>query len=308
MAWNGVEFVAEVPFPEIVDFEDERPWQHQIVQDVAPGSELIVAVPPAPAPKGMKFVDYSTGLRIHCDKGRGSLQVVDPRMIRTGREAFCQVLCAAANSISGASTVDLDLSAHSCRFQFEPGRLNEAELASRVVLAIKAATAAMQMEASVLVEGLGADAVPEPAMRGVGPKAAAHQAGPDRRRCVALGGGSLLAGAAGLVLPGIPTAPFLLLSAHYFMKSSAAFRRWLDRTPEIADLVRKFETSGETCLSRSFLVKTLGMAILLGALFVLVHPPLPLVMAIEFGLTAFFGIRELADLGLLSLDIPKVFP
>ena len=116
-----------------------------------------------------------------------------------------------------------------------------------------------------------------------------------------------MAGIAGLILPGIPSAPFLLLSAHYFMQSSTTFRRWLDGMPKLGEIVRKLEASGGMVLDRSLLVKTLGMGILLGLMFLVIHPPLPLVMAIELGLMVFFSLHEIGDLGSLSREISEVF-
>ena len=124
---------------------------------------------------------------------------------------------------------------------------------------------------------------------------------------MALGGGSLMAGVAGLIVPGIPSAPFLLFSAHYFMRSSATFRRWLDSKPKLGEIVRKLEASGGMVLDRSLLVKALGMGILVGLVFLVIHPPLPLVVAIELGLTMFFGLNEIGELESLSREISEVF-
>jgi len=124
---------------------------------------------------------------------------------------------------------------------------------------------------------------------------------------MALGGGSLMAGIAGLILPGIPSAPFLLFSAHFFLRASTTFRRWLDRMPKLGEIIRKLEASGGMVLDRSLLVKALGMGILLGLVFLVIHPPLPLVMAIELGLTVGFGLRELGNLESLSEGISKAF-
>jgi hypothetical protein len=49
------------------------------------------------------------------------------------------------------------------------------------------------------------------------------------------------------------------------------------------------------------------MAILVGMIFMLIHPPLPLVMAIELGLTVFFGLREIGELGVPSEWIAEAF-
>ncbi len=55
------------------------------------------------------------------------------------------------------------------------------------------------------------------------------------------------------------------------------------------------------------LVKTLGMGILLGLTFLVIHPPLPLVLAIELGLTVFFGLREIGGFESLSGKISMAF-
>jgi len=305
MVWNDVQFAGGVSILEMVSFEEE-PWLHGTVPDVVPVPDVIHAVPTLPAGKAAVFEETASGLKIRCDKQRGILEIVDPRMFRPGRETFCRVLSDSAISLSGASGVDLDLPANSCRFHFEPDRFDEAELARRVSLAIKAATMAVQLEASGFVDGRINSALQEPAITSGRPEELPVTTSSDRCRCMALGGGSLMAGIAGLILPGIPSAPFFLFSAHYFMQASTTFRRWLDGMPKLGKIVRKLEASGGMVLDRSLLVKILGMGILLGLVFLVIHPPLPLVMAIELGLTVFFSLREIGDLGSLSRGISKV--
>ena len=307
MVWNGIQFAGGVSIPEIVSFQDEEPWLHRIVPDVVPALDVIHAVPTLPVGKAAVSEETASGLRIRCDKQGGILEIVDPRMFRPARKMFCRALSATAISLGGASAVDLDLPARSCRFHFEPDRFDEAELARRVALAIEAATVAVQLEASGFVEGRTNGVLQEPATSIGGRQELPATTGSDRCRCLALGGGSLMAGIAGLILPGIPSAPFLLLSAHYFMQSSTTFQRWLDGMPKLGEIVRKLEASGRMVLDRSLLVKTLGMGILLGLMFLVIHPPLPLVMAIELGLTVFFSLREIGDLGSLSREISEVF-
>jgi len=309
MVCKDVPFADGVSILEIVSFQEEEPWLHRIVPDVVPAPDVSHVVPTLPAGKAAVSEETASGLRIRCDKQGGILEIVDPRMFRPGRETFCRALSATAISLGGASAVDLDLPVRSCRFHFEPDRFDEAELARRVALAIEAATGAVQLEASGFVEGRINGALQEPATTTGGREELPATTGSDRCRCLALGGGSLMAGIAGLILPGIPSAPFLLLSAHYFMQSSTTFRRWLDGMPKLSEIVRKLEASGGMVLDRSLLMKTLGMGILLGLVFLVIHPPLPLVMAIELGLTVFFSLREIGDLGPLSLsrEISEVF-
>ncbi len=307
MVWNDVQFAGGVSILEMVSFEEEEPWLHGTVPDVVPVPDVIHAVPTLPAGKAAVFEETASGLKIRCDKQRGILEIVDPRMFRPGRETFCRVLSDSAISLSGTSGVDLDLPANSCRFHFEPDRFDEAELARRVSLAIEAATMAVQLEASGFVDGRINSALQEPAITSGRPEELPVTTSSDRCRCIALGGGSLMAGIAGLILPGIPSAPFFLFSAHYFMQASTTFRRWLDGMPKLGKIVRKLEASGGMVLDRSLLVKILGMGILLGLVFLVIHPPLPLVMAIELGLTVFFSLREIGDLGPLSREISEVF-
>jgi len=201
MIWNGIQFAGGVSIPEIVSFEEEEPWLHRIVPDVVPAPDVIHAVPTLPAGKAAIHEETASGLKIRCDKQGGILEVVDPRMFRPGSETFCRVLSATAISLGGASGVDLDLPARSCRFHFEPDRFDEAELARRVSLAIEAATMAVQLEASGFVDGRITSALQEPAITSGGRDELPVTTGSDRCRCMALGGGSLMAGIAGLVLP-----------------------------------------------------------------------------------------------------------
>ncbi|HWT78401.1 MAG TPA: hypothetical protein VN648_06320, partial [Candidatus Methylomirabilis sp.] len=85
------------------------------------------------------------------------------------------------------------------------------------------------------------------------------------------------------------------------------FQRWLDGIPKLGEIVHKLEASGGMVLDRSSLMKTLGIGILLGLMFLVIHPPLLLVMAIELGLTVFFSLREIGDLGPLSREVSEVF-
>jgi len=307
MVWNDVQFAGGVSILDMVRFEEKEPWLHRIVPDVVPALNVIHEIPTLPAGKAAVLEEPASGLKIRCDKQRGILEVVDPRMFRPGRETFCRVLSDSAISLSGASSVDLELQAHLYRFHFEPDRFDEAELARRVALAIEAATMAVQLEASGFVDGRINSALQEPAITSGRPEELPVTTSSDRCRCMALGGGSLMAGIAGLILPGIPSAPFFLLSAHYFMQSSTTHQRWLDAMPKVGEIVRKLKASRGMVLDRSLLVKTLGMGILLGLMFLVIHPPLPLIMAIELGLIVFFGLREIGDLESLSGGISKVF-
>jgi uncharacterized protein len=307
MVWNNVQFACGVSIPEIVSFGEEEPWLHQIVPEVVPALNVVDAVPTSLAEKIRVDERAASGLKIRCDKQGGILEIVDPRMFRPGQEKFCRALSDSAIRLGGASGVDLNLPAHLCRIHFEPSRFDEPELARRVALAIEAATRAVQLEDSGFSDARNNGAFQEPGSSNGAREGLPVTTDSDCRRCLALGSGSLMAGIAGLIVPGIPSAPFLLFSAHYFIQSSTTFRRWLDSVPKLAEIVGKLEASKGMVLDRSVLVKSLGMGILLGLMFLVIHPPLPLVVAIELGLTVFFGLREIGDLGSLSEEISEAF-
>jgi uncharacterized membrane protein YbaN (DUF454 family) len=287
MIGNDYLFASRVLIRGIGDDQVDGSWLEWLV----PALDVRQAAPTF-VPKGVATLEEAaSGLKIRCDGRGGVLEIVDPRMFRPGRETFCRVLAEAAVGDGGALAVELDLTASLCRLRFEPGRFDEAELSRRVVGAIGTATEAVRRE------GSGPAAGRHPGEEG---DEVPVEIGLDRGRNLALGCGSLLAGLSGLVLPGIPSAPFLLVSAHYLMMSSTTFRRRLDEMPRVAEVVRKLESSGGWLPDRAMLMRTLGMAVLVGLLFLVIHPPLSLVLLIELGLTIYCGLREIGELGPLS--------
>jgi uncharacterized membrane protein YbaN (DUF454 family) len=133
------------------------------------------------------------------------------------------------------------------------------------------------------------------------PAAEPAEAAPGSPRIVnlCLAGGSLALAAAGAILPGIPSQPFLVLTGHYSIRLSPRLHRYLTRQRWFVALMGKSDGSGHLPgLDRRSLLKMLGIAVLVAAAFLIVHPPLPLVLGIELGLLAFFCIRNLGRMSL----------
>jgi uncharacterized membrane protein YbaN (DUF454 family) len=59
-----------------------------------------------------------------------------------------------------------------------------------------------------------------------------------RRLWIAAGVTSLVLGAIGIVLPLMPTVPFVILAAFCFSKGSAVWERWMLRHPRLGPIVR----------------------------------------------------------------------
>lgn len=265
-----------------------------ILQPVAPGFAhemgLDAMLPPSraieterarPRPDG-------DGPWIACDESAGVVEIHDARLFRRGQEAFCRSLVEAAVSRFGATRARVGLAASTCRLEFGSGRLDRAELARRVEAAIRAATPAVRP-----ADGGRADGVALPLGDDPEPAEIEAEAPDGRHRLVHLAraGGSLTMAAAAIVLPGLPTLPFLIMTGRHAALASPRIERLLRRHPWSAALLAEDATAGPA-FDWASLAKMLGLAALLAAMIWLLHPPLPVVLALELGLMAVLGLFE----------------
>jgi uncharacterized membrane protein YbaN (DUF454 family) len=120
------------------------------------------------------------------------------------------------------------------------------------------------------------------------PVAAQEPSIPDSRsrRLVelVLAGGSFTIAVAGFVVPGVPSAPFLLLASQYLVRSAPKTHRQLSRVPGVGRVLRRVGKPIHPGTDRQALLATIGWSLLTAVAFVIVHPPLPVVLALEFGL------------------------
>lgn len=115
--------------------------------------------------------------------------------------------------------------------------------------------------------------------QGTSAEDAAVEKSPTRRKLyIALAYVSFALGIVGLVLPAIPTAPFVILSAWAAMRGSRKMHRWLRQHKYFGQMIRNWEDEGAVP-RRAKWVATISMALGAAWLFYLLeHKWIALVM------------------------------
>ena len=131
-------------------------------------------------------------------------------------------------------------------------------------------------------------------------------AGPARWLYLALGGGALVMTVVGLIVPGIPTVPFLLLSSYGFARSSPRMDRQLRETRFFGPILIEWEQHGG--LSRASKNKLIGLSGIIVLLAVILAPlsPLGLVLILVMASLSIYGLSQLPTLpDNAAADIPS---
>ncbi len=250
--------------------------------------------------------------RIECCEQSGTVEIHDPRLLRAGQQAFCRALAESAVADFDAALVEIDLNAATCRLEFGAERFDRSALANRAAGAIRAATPAVGSagrtgqatpprwtdlaafprygEACVLEWGEDDE---EFAIVPFDEEAIADAKGSRRLRNLAMAGGSFVLAVGGFILPGVPTLPFLIMTAKYAIRVSPTVERLIKSQPWLAAMLAEPEPAEGASIDWRSVCAMLGVAALFVAVIVILHPPLPIVLALELGLMAFFAWREL---------------
>lgn len=249
--------------------------------------------------------------RVECCEWSGVVEIRDSRLLRPGQEAFCRALAEAAVMDLGAEVAELDLGTATCRLMFGPARFDRAELARRAAAAVRAATPRVKKidpSANVRLEwtelcAFAGDGVM--VVREWGGETAAGGIVPfDEGHCdrapgwpwikdLAMTGGAFLMTIVGVLLPGIPTLPFAIMTAKYAVRISPGFERLVEERPWLAALLAQSEGQEDQPIDWWAVGRMIGLAALLITVIVILHPPMPIVLAVELGVMAYFAWREL---------------
>lgn len=102
--------------------------------------------------------------------------------------------------------------------------------------------------------------------------------GPKRWLYLAAGGGSVVLTIVGVIVPGIPTVPFLLSSSYFLARSSPRAHAFLEATPLFGDMVREWDA--HQALSRTSKRRLAVFTLAIIAVTVVLAGASPLVLAV----------------------------
>ena len=167
--------------------------------------------------------------------------------------------------------------------------------------------AALSAAEGVYRKALRPDAEPAHGWEGQAPPVAK---GLRRLWYLTLAGGSFGLTVVGLIVPGIPTVPFLLATSYYLVRSSPTLNGILLRSRFLGPILADLETGGG--LRRINKIKLIGFTFIVGLVtVVLAGPslvlPLPMAAATAVSLFAITRIPEIADRSKLN-QRPRVVP
>jgi uncharacterized membrane protein YbaN (DUF454 family) len=110
---------------------------------------------------------------------------------------------------------------------------------------------------------------------------------------LAMAGWSFTMVVAAAILPGIPTLPFLVMTARHTVRLSPRIERLLKRQPWTAALLSHAEDPrNRVGFDWRSLAKTLLITVLAAAALFVLRPSLPILIALEIAVMAFIGLRK----------------
>lgn len=117
-----------------------------------------------------------------------------------------------------------------------------------------------------------------------------------RLRYLALAGGSFALTLVGLIVPGIPTVPFLLATSYYLARSSPRLNDLLRRAPVFGPILVEWEQHGG--LGRASKAKLVGLTAAIVAVTVVLSAaaPVVLVVILVIAMISVFGIARIPGL------------
>jgi uncharacterized membrane protein YbaN (DUF454 family) len=232
---------------------------------------------------------------IEIDERSGLVRVHDPRLFQASERSFCQRLLAAASEQPQMRRAEVNLLSATCSFEFGPGLATSDALADTFINILRQASAVPtnRMRGSWWrrVKDLAGGGRSRRSIMSVSGKRV--PGGVKRLENLALAGGSFVMTLAGLVVPGIPTVPFLLATSYYLARSSPRLDERLRRTTFFGPILEEWEHHGG--LSARSKEKLVGFSGLILVITVVVSPfsPVTLVVIVLMWFLSVYWITRL---------------
>jgi len=212
----------------------------------------------------------------------GCLAVADPRVFCNARPKLAEALLQHLQQLPQVAFASLDLSRGACRIGWQPD-LSAQQAADAFVAALGTAVRQERGEKQPSPTGWfrrRRRPGPAQAARPVSLPAAepALVTGPKRWLYLAAGGGSVVLTIVGVIVPGIPTVPFLLSSSYFLARSSPRAHAFLEATPLFGDMVREWDA--HQALSRTSKRRLAVFTLAIIAVTVVLAGASPLVLAV----------------------------
>jgi uncharacterized membrane protein YbaN (DUF454 family) len=251
----------------------------------------------------------ANGRTIEIDEDARAIRVHDPQLINSDERAFCRRLIEAVARRPGVSRVEVDLPSASCLVEFGSGRATSREMADVFAGCVGEAVAGASSKrtwgtdptwltlSAYPLSGkrlLAAGGQPVPMQDGSSVIEVAT--GARRVMYLALAGGAFTMTLVGLVLPGVPTVPFLLMTSYCLARSSPALNARLRQSTFFGPIIVEWEQQGG--LSRSSKRKLMGLTVAIGVVALIVSPltPFAVIAVLLVSALGIYGISLLPGL------------
>ena len=217
------------------------------------------------------------------------------RLVHSGRALDRDSAARLADSLAGLEGVErcrVSLWSHRITVDFAPGA---APLASRSVNRLERVLEMRETadQSDHLVSPTPAPAAPDAPLIAATPW--------KRMRYKAMAGGAFTLTLVGLVVPGVPTVPFLLATSYYLARSSPFLNDRLRRTAFFGPILQEWE--GHAALSLTSKGKLLGLTATIVFVTVVLAPLTPLALSVIL-LVSSLGVLGVARMPGLSNELP----
>lgn len=211
----------------------------------------------------------------------GCLAVADARVFCNARPQLAEALLQQLQQQPQVAFASLDLSRGACRIGWQPD-LTAKQAADGFIAALRIALRQERGEKQQPQSGwLSRRRLrPTPAERPASSPGSEPTlvTGPRRLLYLAAGGGSVLMTIVGVIVPGIPTVPFLLSSSYFLARSSPRAHALLEATPLFGDMVREWDA--HQALSRTSKRRLAVFTLVIITVTVVLAGPSPLVLGV----------------------------